>query len=206
MTPELKHIIESLLFVSTDPLSLERIKKAIPEADVKEIREALQSLSKEYEDRTGGFFLSEVAGGYQIRTRPQCSDWIKRLLQPAPARLSRAAMETLAIVAYKQPVIRNDIEAIRGVDSGGVLRLLLERKLIRVMGRQKIPGRPLIYGTTRQFLEVFDLKDLTELPTPKEIEDLGVTPNKTPDDDFSEKEPQPVSEKEVNEGDEGKNA
>ncbi|MFH1102250.1 MAG: SMC-Scp complex subunit ScpB [Pseudomonadota bacterium] len=176
MTSDIKYIIESLLFVSTDPLPIDRIKKVIPDADTKEIREALYSLSAEYEQRGGAFLLSEIAGGYQIRTRPQYSEWIKRLIQPSPARLSRAAMETLAIVAYKQPVIRNDIETIRGVDSGGVLRVLMERKLIRVLGRQKIPGRPLIYGTTRQFLEVFDLKDLTELPTPKEIEELGETP------------------------------
>lgn len=176
MTSDIKYIIESLLFVSTDPLPIDRIKKVIPDADTKEIRDALYSLSAEYEQRGGGFLLSEIAGGYQIRTRPQYSEWIKRLIQPAPARLSRAAMETLAIVAYKQPVIRNDIETIRGVDSGGVLRVLMERKLIRVLGRQKIPGRPLIYGTTRQFLEVFDLKDLTELPTPKEIEELGEAP------------------------------
>jgi segregation and condensation protein B len=199
MNSDLKYIIESLLFVSTEPLSLDRIKKIIPDADVKEIREAIQSLSQEYETRIGGFFLSEVAGGYQIRTRPQYSEWIKRLVQPAPARLSRAAMETLAIVAYKQPAIRNDIEAIRGVDSGGILRMLLERKLIRVMGRQKIPGRPLIYGTTRQFLEVFDLKDLTELPTPKEIEELGIPPNEKPPVDLPDTEQNPS-------GENGKNA
>jgi segregation and condensation protein B len=99
--------------------------------------------------------------------------WIKRLLQPKPLRLSKAALETLAIIAYKQPVIRSDVEHIRGVDCGGVLRVLLERKFVRVLGRREIPGRPLIYATTKRFLEVFDLKNLKDLPTPKEIEEFG---------------------------------
>ena len=95
------------------------------------------------------------------------------MLQPNPPRLSKAALETLAIIAYKQPIIRADIEHIRGVDSGGILRLLLKRKLVRVLGRKEIPGRPLIYATTKRFLEIFDLRDLKDLPTPKEIEELG---------------------------------
>ena len=120
--------------------------------------------------------MSEVAGGYQFRSRPDYVPWIKKLLQPKPARLSKAALETLAIIAYKQPVIRSDIEQLRGVDCGGVLRMLLERNLIRVLGRKEIPGRPIIYATTKQFLEVFDLKNLQDLPSPKEIEDLGKAP------------------------------
>ena len=117
--------------------------------------------------------MREVAGGFQIRTRPEYRDWIKRLIQPKPIRLSKAALETLAIIAYKQPIIRNDIEHIRGVNCGGILRMLLERKLVRVLGRKAIPGRPLVYATTKQFLEVFELKNLEDLPTPKEISDLG---------------------------------
>jgi segregation and condensation protein B len=127
----------------------------------------------DYEARQGGFYLNQVAGGYQIRTRSEYTQWIKRLLQPRPLRLSKAALETLAIIAYKQPVIRSDVEHIRGVDCGGVLRVLLERKFIRVLGRKEIPGRPLIYATTKRFLEVFDLKNLKDLPTPKEIEEFG---------------------------------
>lgn len=169
----IKPIIESLLFVAEAPLTVERIKKVFSEADTKAIREALLELAAEYDARQGGFFLREVAGGYQIRTRPEYRQWIKRFIQPSPIRLSKAALETLAIVAYKQPVIRSDIEHIRGVDCGGILRTLLERKLIRVLGRKQIPGRPLIYATTKQFLEVFDLKDLKDLPTPDEIEALG---------------------------------
>jgi len=172
MTQEIKNILESLLFVASEPLSIERMKKVLDNSETQLIREALNTLAGEYEARGSAFFLKEVAGGYQIRTRPEYSPWIKRLIQPAPARLSKAAMETLAIVAYKQPIIRNDIEHIRGVDCGGILRTLMEKKLIRVLGRKAIPGRPLIYGTTRQFLELFELKDLTELPTPEEVEAL----------------------------------
>lgn len=168
----LKNIIESMLFVSEDPLTIDRIKNVLTFADTKEIRNALKVLLDEYESRKGGFFLHEVAGGYQIRTRPEYTEWIKRLVKPNPRRISKAALETLAIIAYKQPVIRSDIEHIRGVDCGGVIRMLLERKLVRVLGRKKIPGRPLIYATTKQFLETFDLKDLKDLPTPKEIEEL----------------------------------
>ena len=173
MTQNIKNIIESLLFAAESPLASDRIRKIVPAADIKEIRSAIQALSEEYETRKGGFFLREVAGGYQICTRPEYTEWVKRLIQPGPVRISKPALETLAIIAYKQPVIRNDIEHIRGVDCGGVLRMLLDRKLVRILGRKEIPGRPLIYATTRQFLEVFNLKDLKDLPTPREIEALG---------------------------------
>ncbi|MBI9084035.1 MAG: SMC-Scp complex subunit ScpB [Desulfobacterales bacterium] len=169
----LENIIESLLFVSEDPVTIEALKEILEEADTKEIREALASLSDGYEARGGGFYLSEVAGGYQLRSRPRYAEWIRRLVQPNAPRLSKAALETLAIIAYKQPVIRTDVEHIRGVDSGGVMRMLLERKLIRILGRKEIPGRPLIYATTKLFLQVFDLKNLKDLPTPKEIETMS---------------------------------
>jgi len=170
---DIKNIIESLLFVAEAPLTIDRIKNVLVVSDTKEIRKTLSELSDEYEARKGGFSLREVAGGYQIRTRSEYTEWIKRLLQPHPLRMSKAALETLAIVAYKQPVLRSDIEHVRRVDCGGILRMLLERKLIRVLGRKEIPGRPLIYATTKQFLEIFDLKDLKDLPTLKEIEALG---------------------------------
>jgi segregation and condensation protein B len=170
---DLKNIIESLLFVADEPLTVDRFKKIITGAESREVRDALEELTADYETRQGGFYLGEVAGGYQIRSRPEYKEWIKRMLQPKPLRLSKAALETLAIIAYKQPVIRSDVEHIRGVDCGGVLRVLLERKFIRVLGRREIPGRPLIYATTKRFLEVFDLKNLKDLPTPKEIEEFG---------------------------------
>ena len=172
MMDNIKHIIESLLFVAEEPLTVDRLKKTLDSDNAEEIRTTLQALGEEYEARNGGFYLREVAGGYQLRTRPEYNQWVKKLLQPKPPRLSKAALETLAIVAYKQPIIRSSIEHIRGVDCGGLLRMLLERNMIRVLGRKEIPGRPLIYGTTKRFLEVFDLKDLRDLPTPKEIEEL----------------------------------
>jgi segregation and condensation protein B len=179
---DIKNIIESLLFVAQEPLSVDRLKKILEHAQTSEIRKALEDISVEFEDRKGGFYLQRVAGGYQVRSRPEYSTWIKRLLQPRPFRLSKAALETLAIIAYKQPVIRSDVEHVRGVDCGGVLKVLLERGFIRVMGRKEIPGRPLIYGTTRRFLEVFGLETLKDLPTPKEIEELGNAPLETADD------------------------
>lgn len=168
----IKSIIESLIFVIGEPVSLDRLKRVLAPAATDEIRQALRELMAEYEERAGGFVLREVAGGYQFRTRPEYNQWIKLLLRPRTPRLSKAALETLAVIAYKQPIIRSDVEHIRGVDCGGVLRALLERSLIRVLGRKEIPGRPLIYGTTKHFLEVFDLKDLKDLPTPREIEEL----------------------------------
>jgi len=172
---DLKNIIESLLFVAEEPLGAERLKKIL-EAAAEAIAEAVAALKADYDARQGGFYLAEVAGGYQFRTRPEYTAWIRRLVDPKPVRLSRAALETLAIIAYKQPIIRSDVEHIRGVDCGGVLRQLLERKLVRVLGRKEIAGRPLIYATTRKFLETFDLKDLKDLPTPKEIEEFGKAP------------------------------
>ncbi|MCF8067629.1 MAG: SMC-Scp complex subunit ScpB [Desulfobacterales bacterium] len=173
MTETLKYIIESLLMVSDSPLTADRLLEVINTVELKDIREAIKELEAEYETREGGFFLTEVAGGYQLCTRPEYAEWVKRFVKPNPVRISKAALETLAIIAYKQPIIRNDVERVRGVDSGGVLRMLLERKLIRVLGRREIPGRPLIYATTKQFLELFNLKDLRDLPSPKEIESMS---------------------------------
>ena len=173
---DLKNIVECLLFVADEPLGSERLKKILEPAEAGAIAEAVAALKADYESRRGGFYLAEVAGGYQFRTRPEYTAWIRRLVDPKPVRLSRAALESLAIIAYKQPIIRSDVEHIRGVDCGGVLRQLLERKLVRVLGRKEIAGRPLIYATTRKFLETFDLKDLKDLPTPKEIEEFGKAP------------------------------
>jgi segregation and condensation protein B len=170
---DLKNIIESLLFVAEAPLTVDQIRVVVPEADSAAVRNCLKSLCDEYETLQRAFYLREVAGGLQLRYRPQYKEVIGRFIQASPPRLSKAALETLAIIAYKQPIIRSDIEHIRGVDCGGVLRLLMERKLVRVLGRREIPGRPLIYATTKQFLEFFELRDLKDLPTPKEIADLG---------------------------------
>jgi segregation and condensation protein B len=196
---DLKNIIESLLFVAVEPLTIDNLKKIIPDAQAKELIEALEELAADYETRQGGFYLNHVAGGYQIRTRPEYKEWIKRMLRPKPLRLSKAALETLAIIAYKQPVIRSDVENIRGVDCGGVLRVLLERQFIRVLGRKDIPGRPLIYATTKRFLEVFDLKNLKDLPTPKEIEEFGRELSEEMDETDREEEAEEISSEDTEE-------
>ncbi len=173
MPEDLKYIIESLLFVTETPLTMNHLKGILEGEETTAIKGALDKLMLEYEQRNGGFVLKQVAGGYQFRTQGRYNEWIKRLIRPSTPRLSKAALETLAIIAYNQPIIRSSIEHIRGVDCGGVMRMLMERKLIRVLGRKEIPGRPLIYATTKYFLEVFELKDLKDLPTPKEIEELS---------------------------------
>lgn len=169
----LKSIVESLLFASDTPLTVDKIKAILETEDRKTIRDILNTLAQEYDAEKRGFFLSEVAGGYQLRTRPDFKQWTRKLRNTRPARLTRAALETLAIIAYKQPVLRSDIEHLRGVDCGGTLHTLLERGIIRVLGRKDLPGRPVVYGTSKRFLELFDLRDLNSLPTLKDIEDLG---------------------------------
>ena len=139
------------------------------------------------------FGLKEVANGYQFRTHSKYAPYILKMLQASPNKLSRAAMETLAIIAYKQPILRQEIERLRGVDVGGILKTLMEKELIRIMGRKNLPGRPLIYGTTKRFLEIFDLKDISALPKLKEIKAFG----------SEEYEPTPTKETETPEGESG---
>ncbi len=172
MSNNLKPIIESLIFVVDEPLSIKQLEAVLGDVSLQQIKDILKQLVAEYEAEKRGFVLKEVAGGYQFRTRPEYRDWVTKLKQSSPAKLSRAALETLAIIAYKQPVLRTDVEHLRGVDSGGIFKTLLERDLIRVLGRKDLPGRPMLYGTTRRFLEVFGLKDLSSLPTLEEMEQL----------------------------------
>ena len=173
MEKQLNLIIEALLFASSKPLSAQDIHGCLPDTTLPDIKAALTGLQSEYETMGRSFVLREVAQGYQIRTRSGYAPYVLRMLRSSPSRLSRAALETVAIIAYKQPIIRHEIERFRGVDVGGILRTLLEKDLIRIMGRKALPGRPLIYGTTSRFLEVFDLKDLESLPKLKEIKDFG---------------------------------
>lgn len=179
-TPKpLKLIIEALLFASEKPLNPREIQAWLPEEAPGDIKEALGELKADYEGMGRSYSLREVAGGYQFRTHPEYSLFILRMIKNAPNRLSRAALETLAIVAYKQPILRQEVERLRGVDVGGILRTLMEKGLIRIVGRKNIPGKPLIYGTTKRFLEVFDLKDLESLPKLKEIQALGTDEEET---------------------------
>ena len=166
---EIKPILESIIFVSDTPLQLETLVEILPESSKEAILEGIHRIQKEYEEDFRGLELVEVAGGYQFRTKPRWAAWIQRLKKAKAVKLSRSALETLAMVAYRQPIIRPEIEAIRGVDSGWVLRTLLEKGLIKVMGRKDIPGRPIVYGTTQAFLELFSLNTLSDLPTLREI-------------------------------------
>ena len=168
-----KAIIEALSFASDAPLALEKIYIILSGVEKSEIKEALEKLVLEYNERQGGIYLQEVAGGFQFRTRPELSPWVKKLKSTKPHSLSPAAMETLAIVAYKQPIVKSEIESIRGVDVGAPLKGLLDKRLIRIVGRKDVPGKPIIYGTTRKFLEVFNLKDLMDLPNLRELKELN---------------------------------
>jgi segregation and condensation protein B len=167
---EIKPILESLIFVSDNPVRLDTLIEILPESNKESILEGIDQIKREYGEASKGFELIEVAGGYQFRTKPRWADWVNRLKKAKAVKLSRSAFETLAIVAYRQPIIRPEIEEIRGVDSGWVLRTLLEKGLIRIVSRRDIPGRPIVYGTTKAFLELFNLNTLSDLPTLKEIE------------------------------------
>jgi segregation and condensation protein B len=174
---ELKPIIEALIFVSEEPMTLDLMTMVFEEQGVsrKEIKEAIAEIVSDFgENSERGIQVAEIAGGYQVRSKPAMADWIKKLNVPKPVRLSQAAMETLAIVAYRQPLMRSGLEEIRGVDSGGVLKTLLERGLVRIVGKSDDPGNPLLYATTKAFLEMFSLNSLKELPTLREIEELEV--------------------------------
>jgi segregation and condensation protein B len=142
----------------------------LPETNKEGILKGIRQIQTEYEDRSKGIELVEVAGGYQFRTKSSWAGWVSRLKKVKAVKLSQAALETLAIVAYRQPVIRPAIEDIRGVDSGSVLHTLLEKGLIKIMGRKDLPGRPIVYGTTKTFLELFSLNTLSDLPSLKEIQ------------------------------------
>jgi segregation and condensation protein B len=169
---ELKPIVESLLFVADGPLTIQRLREVLEGASQEEIRSALEELRDDLESQHRGIRLAEVAGGYQLRTATAYADSIKKFLGGRPARMSRATLETLAIIAYKQPITKAEIEAIRGVDVDGIVTALLERGLIRAVARKDVPGRPFLYGTTAEFLQLFNLKDLSHLPTLKEMEEI----------------------------------
>lgn len=170
--PELKPLVEALLFGADSPLRVERLAEVL-EVERGAIVQTLRALEEDYATTPRGFFLQEVAGGYQLRTREEFADYLRRLGRTRPFRFSRPALETLAIVAYRQPVTRAEIEYLRGVDSGSVLKTLLDKRLVRILGKKDVPGKPSIYGTTREFLELFGLPDLAALPTLKEFSELA---------------------------------
>jgi segregation and condensation protein B len=166
---EAKRITEALLFVSDKPVSIEALKDIMKDVEPTDIRAMIEELNSEYSTSGRSFRISEIAGGFQMLTDPVYSKWISALYKRGPDRLTGPGLETLAIIAYKQPLTRSDIEAIRGVNVDGVLRTLEERNLIRTRGRVDGPGRPILYGTTNEFLQHFGLKSLEELPKLKEF-------------------------------------
>ncbi len=173
-TGELQGILEALLFVSSEPLSLARLVDVMGSVSKVDVEEALRNIGQALEHEGRGVRLAIVAGGYRLVTKQDYAPWVKRLDKAkTSAKLSRSALESLAIIAYKQPLVRSEIEEIRGVETAGVLRTLLERKLVRIVGRKEVPGRPIMYGTTKFFLEHFGLGDLSQLPPLREFKELG---------------------------------
>ena len=171
-------VVEALLFASDAPLEAERIREVLDLEDADAARDLVMALTARYEEESRGLSIMEVAGGYRMVTRPELAPWLVRLARVRTrVRLSRPGLETLAIVAYKQPVSRPEIDAVRGVNSEATLDNLLERRLVRIAGRKEAPGRPFVYETTREFLIAFGLRDLGDLP---KIEGELVIPDLTP--------------------------
>src|SRR6266540_4241293 len=186
--PRVRTVVETLLFVAERPLAVEDLRQATG-VEIPRLEKALDQISGHHRDGISGIVLHEVAGGWQLRTSPDNSDFARRFLRVRPQRLTRAALETLAIIAYRQPVTRPEIEEIRGVDCGAVVKALLERRLVKILGKKEEPGRPILYGTTREFLEFFSLKDLASLPTLREFHELSEEHR-----DIVEKQPEPAPE------------
>ena len=171
---EAKKIIEAILFVSDKPLTIEAMKDVLADVEPDVIRGLIEELNREYAASGRSFAIQEIAGGFQMLTDPLYGKWISKLYKRPPERLSGPALETLAIIAYRQPLTRSEIEAIRGVNVDGVLHTLEERGLIRTRGRKDAIGRPILYGTTNEFLQYFGLKSIEELPTLKEFKEADL--------------------------------
>ena len=169
---EVKSIVEALIFASPEPVTIKTLVKLLGSEPKEDVIAAIDELRKDY-DRPGGLQLVEVAGGYQIVTRPQLHEWVRRLFhERTTQKLTVASLETLAVVAYKQPITAPEIAEIRGVNTAGVLGTLVERKLVRIVGRKHVVGRPFLYGTSREFLTRFGLNDLSDLPKVEDVSEL----------------------------------
>jgi segregation and condensation protein B len=190
---EQRRIVEGLLLAAPEPLTAQRLGELVPGANPSTVRELVTELNAEYAEQGRGFEIAEVAGGWQLRTCTDLAEYVHALHPRRAVRLSRAALETLAVVGYKQPITRAEIEHVRGVDAGAVLRSLLERDLVRIAGHREIPGRPMLYATTRRFLEVFGLSSLEDLPSLRDLQEIassvesavepGGAPEELPEDD-----------------------
>ena len=179
-------VAEALILASPDPISEGRLAKLIPRCTPKNARALVEALNQDYVAQQRAFEICEVAGGFQVRTHSEYASYLQQLQRTRPLRLSNAALETLAIVAYRQPVTRAEVEHVRGVDAGPVMRSLLERKLVKIAGHREVPGRPMLYETSTRFLEVFGLADLKDLPTLRDLEELipeDVVPGEAADAD-----------------------
>lgn len=166
---EKKALLEALLFLSGEPV-MPLTLKSVSGLDEAEIKRLMEEIITDYRDRNGGILIAEIAAGYQMITNPDYAAWIRKFDSSIVSnKLSAAALETLAIIAYKQPMIKAEVEQIRGANSDGVVKTLLDRRLIKIVGKKEAPGKPMLYGTTKDFLQYFGLKDITELPTLKEL-------------------------------------
>jgi len=170
---EKRRIAEALILGSPDPIPAARIADIIPYCKLAEVRQIVDELNIDYVKQGRAFEITEVAGGYQLRSLPEFAPYLRQTLTARPLRLSQAALETLAVVAYRQPVTRAEVEHIRGVDVGAVMRSLVERKLVRIAGHRDVPGRPMVYATSKRFLEVFELPSLEQLPTLRDLRELA---------------------------------
>lgn len=168
--PDIKPVLEALLFAADGPITANRLAEALDGKSLAEVRQALAELQQQYNQQSRGFALEEIAGGYQLLSRPAYAPYLERFQKKqSRTKLSAAALETLAIVAYKQPVSRADIESVRGVQAGPILRMLIDKGMVHIVGRQEVIGRPFLYGTTRKFLEHFGLKALADLPQVEQL-------------------------------------
>jgi len=170
---DIKSLLEALLFTATEPLTLDHFRSILPEADKDIVRALLEEMKTDFENRNSGIVLREIASGYQLYSNPRWHSQIQALFsKPLILRLSRSALETLAVIAYKQPITLPEISEIRSCNSAGSLKTLLECNFVKVLGRKKVVGRPFLYGTTREFLVHFGMKDLSEMPQLEEFEEL----------------------------------
>jgi segregation and condensation protein B len=167
-----KQIVEALIVAAGEPVSAARIAEIVPGLEAEDVAGIVAELKREYEEQGRALEIWDVAGGFQLRTHASVAPYLRLLHRERALRLTRAALETLALVAYRQPVTRAEIERVRGVDAGPVLKSLVDRKLVRIAGHREVPGRPLVYATTKRFLEVFGLPKLDDLPTLREAEEL----------------------------------
>jgi len=169
---DLKAIVEALIFAAPEPITIKSLVKLLDGESKDDIVKAIDELKEQY-SRPGGLQMVEVAGGWEIVTRPELHEWVRRMFhERTTQKLSVAALETLAVIAYKQPVTSPEVAEIRGVNAAGVLSTLIERKLVKIVGRKQVVGRPFLYGTTREFLERFGLNDLTDLPKVEDMSEL----------------------------------